>query len=190
MCASLCLPFCALLTPPSPRITPTSPAPAQAWRAEYVRFALAPLRSFAFPQPFATCLWPLFALTGDGHALCSCASPESDTLVVMRLAAPRNGGDEDRDSVGKAGATLGGEAWGPPEPAGGLALLADAEIVLTITQPLGVASIAGLSMDPGGRAFAILDKAGRRVVGAPWPWPQEPPAVRVSAAVPMLPFDV
>jgi hypothetical protein len=180
---------------------PQASVPEAAWRAEHVRAALAPLRSFAFPAPFLACLWPLFVLTGDGHAVCSCA--ESDTLQVLRLAAPRGkaggggGGEgEEEEEAPGAGANAHGlrEAWGPPEPAGGLALLQEGEaaVVRTIVRPFGIASIGGLSMDPSGRAFAILDKGGRRIVGAPWPWPSDPhccDAPAHVAAVELLPFD-
>ena len=166
---------------------PQAEVPEAAWRGEHVHAALAPLRSFAFPAPFFACLWPLFVLTGDGHAICSCV--ESDTLQVLRLARPRRRGEEAQPNA------LGvREAAGPPEPAGGLELLAEGEatVVRTIVRPFGVPSIGGLSMDPSGRGFAILDKARRLVVGAPWPWPEDPKCcyrpTRV-ADVPMLPHD-
>ena len=174
---------------------PLPEVPEGHWRAEAggPRFALAPLRSFAFPAPFFTCLWALFVLTGDGHAICSCY--ESDTLQVLRLGRARSegggggsggGGDDDAPAQNELGLR---EAWGPPEPAGGLALLRDDEaaVVRTIVRPMGVASVGGIQMDPSGRAFALLDKARGRIVGAPWPW-RDGVAV-VAAQAPMLPFD-
>jgi hypothetical protein len=148
------------------------------WRGDLgIRAVLAPLRSYEFPSPVHACLWPLFALTGDGHAICSCY--ESDTLLVLRYGvSPGEAAAEGIEAGDEAGAGGAPNAYGlseagaPPEFAGGIALLPEARaaVVQTIRRPFGVISIGAIQMDPSGDGFAILDKATRRLWGAPWPW--------------------
>jgi hypothetical protein len=176
------------------------PPPHANWRAHHLQAALHPLRSYPFPKPFNNCLWPLFALTGDGHAICSCY--ESDTVVVMRIGASGerggDGGEGEGEGLGEQGTanTLGlSEAWPvrgdaaefdlvsdrvavpPGEPEGGdgddETAVSERLVLYTLRQPYGIGLIGGLQMDPSGAGFAILDLGGKRVVGAPWPWPME-----------------
>lgn len=168
------------------------------WRSQDFVSSVQLVRSYAFPHPFNTCLWPIFVLTGDGHAICSCY--DSDTLQIVKLGVPAadaavggigqphsdpaadfaaakrtNQYQGDRNPFGLH------EAHGPAEPPGGILLFNDVtaadpgsaslEIVATVKQPYGISTIAGLQMDPSGEGFAILDKGRKRVYGAPWPWP-------------------
>jgi hypothetical protein len=140
-----------------------------------IKAVLAPLRSYVFPPPFNACLWPLFILTGDGHAILSCY--DSDSIAILRFGKERAVSRDESSHVYRVE-----EAWGPPEPTYGLELLGDdlvdesdnndnnAEIVDIIKHPMGIAQIGGLQMDPSGEGFMILDRGGKRVVGAPWPF--------------------
>lgn len=166
---------------------PVDDVDASNWQNDRgIKAVLVPLKSYVFPPPFNTCLWPLFVLTGDGHALLSCY--DSDSIAVLRFGKERV---ESRDESTKVLRIE--EAWGPPEPTFGIDLLGDlleeqgddgsgnAEIVTIIKQPMGIAQIGGLQMDPTGEGFSILDRGGKRVVGAPWPYYGEEEAINVVA---------
>jgi len=163
-----------------------SPAEAAAARDMPLSAVLVPAATFDFP--FALCLWPLFALMGDGHAVAAChGSAELRVLrygdVVAGAAAPPPADPSDPAA--------------PPPPAGfgGVELRApaDARVVADVAAPWGVGAIAGLAADPSGRALLVLDAGGRRVLSAPWPWPGlepgAPAPARVITEAPPLPGE-
>lgn len=131
------------------------------------RYALLPMATFPFPF---TCAWPLFDLTGDGHLIAACY--DSDELVVYR-AYDEGGAPPARD----AAASALGDA-----PAAGWELRDSLQEVARIARPYGIEAIGALTMDPSGRAFALLDRTRKRVYAAAWPLRED--ELRGTAAAP------
>ena len=97
---------------------PSSGIDANNWRNDRgIKAVLVPLRSYVFPPPFNICLWPLFILTGDGHAILSCY--DSDSIAILRFGKERLENSLSSHTIRFE------EAWGPPEPLLGLELLDD-----------------------------------------------------------------
>jgi len=165
---------------------PSSGIDANNWRNDRgIKAVLVPLRSYVFPPPFNICLWPLFILTGDGHAILSCY--DSDSIAILRFGKERLENSLSSHTIRFE------EAWGPPEPLLGLELLDDsmdqisqgetAEIIQIIKHPMGASLIGGLQMDPTGEGFMILDRSSKRVISAPWPFFSEEQVTIVEADI-------
>lgn len=164
-----------------------------------IRFGAAVALEASYAFPFNTCLWPLFVLTGDGHAITACHG--GDRLRVLRYGYPVAGeaGLQEVFAAEERASTLPErkrlrEAWAPSPPAGYTAVrllpAEEAAIVADVAAPYGLGSIAGLQMEPNGRAFSVLDAGLRRVVSVPWPWPgleapPPPPAGEASTPPPL-----
>jgi hypothetical protein len=124
---------------------PANPAELDEWQ---FKFALQRVATYAYP---GNCVWPLLALTGDGHALAACY--DTDTLYVLKLATPAPpGGDKafalEPESLARSGA-------GKP--------------VDFVVKPCGIAKIGAVAMDPSGAGVALLDRERNRVVTLRWP---------------------
>ena len=114
------------------------------------RYALLPMASYPFPL---TCQWPLFDLTGDGHLIAGCY--DQPELIVYK--AYRNGKKK-------------GDGSSPGEDkSSGRELRQSLEEVARIARPYGIESLGAITMDPSGKAFALLDRNRKRVYAAAWP---------------------
>jgi hypothetical protein len=149
--------------------------------------------SYAFP--FSACLWPLFVLTGDGHAITACH--KGSELKILRYATPLAAAAAAAElaAAEALASSLPGqkrlrEAWAPPLPqkAAALQLLPSdsAVLVAEVALPHGASSIVGLQMDPSGSAFLLLDSGApparpSRVLSLQWPWPSIQAAAKAGS---------
>jgi len=161
--------------------TGASPAPGQAEAS--IPLSAVPLREASFDFPFPTCQSPLFALTGDGHALTACRG--SSSLRIVRFGYPVGADAAARAELAQALAAAESlpekkrvrEAWAPPlSPPGAAAIRLlpsnSSHLRADLASPWGIQDIGGISMDPSGLSFVILDSGSTpaRLLVIPWPW--------------------
>lgn len=134
--------------------------------------------SYNFPT--SLCLWPLFALMGDGHAITACHGQTG--ISILRYADPSTDPPESptvKTLVDKAA---------PPLPPGFASLqLRDtsrARVVAEFSAPWGVGPIMSLQADPSGLAFLVADT--RCVFSVPWPMK----GLEVGVPEPLIPLTL
>ena len=147
-----------------------------------IHFTAALELAGSFDFPFSQCLWPLFILMNDGHAITACHGGSS--LRVLRYGDVLTGGAAGRKESEMAtaraarfpGSKYLKEPNAPLVPAGfhsvRLREAARAVIVADLEAPYGLTRIVGLAADPSGNAFTILDAASRQAVSVGWPFPE------------------
>lgn len=175
------------------------PTEADMGVVQSIHFTAALELAGSFDFPFAQCLWPLFILMNDGHAITACHG--GSALRVLRYGDVLTGGAAGRKESEAASARAarfpGGkflrEPNAPTVPAGfhsvRLRDAARAVVVADLEAPYGLTRIVGLAADPSGNAFTILDAASRQAVSVAWPFPEltagaPPPASPIVVAPP------
>ena len=130
--------------------------------------------------PFPLCLWPLFALMGDGHAITACYG-QSD-IRIIRYA------DLSTEYPETPTVKTLAEKNAPPIPNGFLSLRlrkeGNSRLVGNFSAPWDVSSIVSIQADPSGKAFIVADSQIGVVFSVPWPMV----GFEVGAVEPMKPL--